>query len=130
MASGAFAPSSPGGTRAQGRDFIAPEIDRVEHAEGSGASNVKAWTAGGLRTAAASTLPLPPVQFELFTEAGAVVAARLARDGATEATLASVLRRAADQAGSLVPLQLSPSPAGEGVPNGRPRRLTDRGEPR
>jgi hypothetical protein len=57
---------------------------------------VKAWTAGGLRSA--GDVALPPVQLELFTEAGAIVAARLARDGAAENELAAVLRRAADQA--------------------------------
>lgn len=96
MESGGIAPGSPGDTRAQGRDFIAPGIARAEHAEGPGVSEVKAWTAGGLRTAA--ELTLPAVQLELFTEAGAIVAARLARNGADEEELAAVLRRAADQA--------------------------------
>jgi hypothetical protein len=57
---------------------------------------VKAWTAGGLR--AAAELSLPVVQLELFTEAGAIVAARLARNGAAEKELAAVLQRAANQA--------------------------------
>ena len=99
MASGAFASSSPGDTRAQGRDFIAPGIAAAQHREGSKASGARAWTAGGLR--AAGVVALPPVQFELFTEAGAIVAARLARNGAAEEELAAVLQRAADQAGCL-----------------------------
>jgi hypothetical protein len=73
----------------------------VEHADASGASEVKAWTAGGLRTAA-SPPPLPPVQFELFTEAGAIVAERVASAGAPRETIAVLLRRAAKQAEALL----------------------------
>jgi hypothetical protein len=101
MESGGSAPGSPGGTQAQEHDFPAPGITGAEHREGSDASKVEAWTAGGLRHPA-SPAPLPPMQFELFTEAGAIVAERAAWSGASREFIGAVLRRSAEQARALL----------------------------
>ncbi len=57
-----------------------------------------AWTAGGLR--AGGEVELPPMQMELFTEAGAVVAGRAVAAGAGREVVEGILRRAAEQAGA------------------------------
>jgi hypothetical protein len=61
---------------------------------------VQARTAGELR--AAGEVELPPVQLELFAEAGAVVAERAVAAGAGREVVAGILRRAAEQAGRIV----------------------------
>ncbi len=71
----------------------------MEQAEGSRASGVKAWTAGGLRGPREVELPL--LQMDLFTEAGAIVAGRALAAGASSEAVAGILRRAVDQAGRL-----------------------------
>jgi len=57
---------------------------------------VQARTAGELR--AGGRVELPPVQMELFTEAGAVVAERAVAAGAGREVVAGILRRAVEQA--------------------------------
>ncbi len=61
---------------------------------------MQARTAGELR--AGREVVLPPVQMELFAEAGAIVAERAVADGAPREVVAGVLRRAAEQAGRLL----------------------------
>ncbi len=58
---------------------------------------MRAWTAGGLR--AGGEVELPPAQMELFTEAGARVAAQAVAAGAGREVVEGILRRAAEQAG-------------------------------
>jgi len=60
---------------------------------------VQARTAGELR--AAGEVVLPPVQMELFAEAGVVVAERALAAGAPTEVVAGGLRRAAEQAAAL-----------------------------
>jgi hypothetical protein len=69
---------------------------------------VQARTAGELR--AGREVELPPVQMELFAEAGAIVAERAVAEGASRETVAGILRRAAVQAGRLV-AATGPGPA-------------------
>ena len=57
---------------------------------------MQARTAGELR--AAGEVVLPPMQMELFAEAGAVVAERAVAASAPLEVVAGILRRAADQA--------------------------------
>lgn len=47
----------------------------------------------------AGEVVLPPVQMELFAEAGAIVAERAVADGAPREVVAGILLRAAEQAG-------------------------------
>jgi hypothetical protein len=56
---------------------------------------VQARTAGELR--AVDEVVLPPVQMELFAEAGAAVAERAVAAGVGREVVAGILRRAADQ---------------------------------
>jgi hypothetical protein len=58
-----------------------------------------AWTAGGLR---AHQLALPFVGAELFIQAGAIVAERAARCAGSRIDVEAILRRASDQAASLL----------------------------
>jgi len=60
---------------------------------------VQARTAGELR--AGREVVLPPVQMELFAEAGAIVAERAVAVRASREVVAEILRRAAEQAGRL-----------------------------
>lgn len=59
-----------------------------------------AWTAGGLR--AGGEVELPPVQMELFIEAGAIVAGLAVTAGAGREVVEAALRQAAEQAGRLL----------------------------
>ncbi len=61
---------------------------------------MQAWTAGELREA--SEVVLPPVQMELFAEAGAIVAERAVAAGTSREVVAGILRKATDQANCLV----------------------------
>jgi hypothetical protein len=56
-----------------------------------------AWTAYGLHAS-----ELPPVDAELFIEAGAIVAERAARGAASRGEVEAILRRASEQAGRLL----------------------------
>ncbi len=57
---------------------------------------MQARTAGELR--AAGEVVLPPVQLELFVEAGVIVAARAVTAGASREAVAGLLERAVQQA--------------------------------
>ena len=68
---------------------------------------MQAWTAGGLREGGEAVLP--PVQMELFAEAGAIVAERAVASGAGREVVAGILRRATEQA-----VKLAEDPPGQG----------------
>jgi len=51
----------------------------------------------------AGEVVLPPVQMELFAEAGAIVAERAVAAGARREVVVGILRRAAEHAGAVAP---------------------------
>jgi hypothetical protein len=63
------------------------------------ASGRDTWTAGGLR---AVVLSLPTVGAELFIQAGSIVAERAVRCAGSHIEVEAILRRASDQAASLL----------------------------
>ena len=64
------------------------------------APGLDAWTAGGLREGPPSTLPA--VGAEIFIQAGAIVAERLATASRSPVLVDAALRRAAQQVGQLL----------------------------
>lgn len=90
------APASQGRIESQGAESIALAEERTSHGVTPGAYEVQARTAGELR--AVGEAVLPPVQMELFAEAGAVVAEQAVAAGASRGVVAGILRREADQA--------------------------------
>ncbi len=95
------APASPGRIGPQGGESTALAEERNSHGATPGASGVQARTAGELRVA--GEVVLPPVQMELFAEAGAIVAERAVAAGARREVVVGILRRAAEHAGAVAP---------------------------
>ena len=92
-------PASSGRIGSQGVESIAPAEERTSHVVTPGAYGVQARTAGELR--AGREVVLPPVQMELFAEAGAIVAERAVAAGAPREVVTLILRRAAEQSAGL-----------------------------
>jgi len=96
---GPIAPASPECMEHQAADFVGAGDPTGSHAMQGEASGRDTWTAGGLR---AVVLSLPTVGAELFIQAGSIVAERAVRCAGSHIEVEAILRRASDQAASLL----------------------------